>query len=202
MSWFNWTAVPCPTYRRRYWPLSPSMFIYQRTSRLPEQEPWREEDSNLRKRAKHLRSCKDALWKRWTAWAVSEGITWTAQQQSEKVISPAVGEVVIVRSDEKNRGKWPLCIVQELFPGRDGIVRAIKLRCGRSHLERAAQHFYPLKLKYEAKKPSKGIKLDPVISSEARCSSGCRIESGRTCTKGQLSTFINCLLTLYYIFKL
>ena len=44
----------------------PSTFVFQRTNRLPEQEPWREESTNLHKRARYLQSCKDALWKRWT----------------------------------------------------------------------------------------------------------------------------------------
>ena len=40
----------------------------------------------------------------------------------------------------------PLGIVQELFPGRDGVVRAVKLRSDRNFLERPVQHVYPLQL--------------------------------------------------------
>ena len=58
---------------------------------------------------------------------------------------PEVGEVVIIKGDEKNRGKWRLGIVLELFPGKD-VVRAVKLRAGRSYLERAVQHLFPLEL--------------------------------------------------------
>ena len=46
--------------------LTPASFLFQRTNRLPEQEHWREENVDLRKRAMYLKSCKDALWKRWT----------------------------------------------------------------------------------------------------------------------------------------
>ena len=46
--------------------LTSASFLFQRANRLPELEPWREENRDLRKRAKHLKSCKDALWKRWT----------------------------------------------------------------------------------------------------------------------------------------
>ena len=38
---------------------------------------------------------------------------------------------MIIRSEEKNRGKWPLGIVEELFEGRDGVVQAVKLRAGK-----------------------------------------------------------------------
>ena len=37
-------------------------------------------------------------------------------------------------------------IVKELMPGRDGVVRAVKLRAGKNYLERAVQHLYPLEL--------------------------------------------------------
>ena len=49
---------------------------------------------------------------------------------------------------EKNRGQWRLGIVDELFPGRDGVIRAVKLQlgAGNSCLERPRQHLYPLEL--------------------------------------------------------
>lgn len=43
--------------------LTPATFLFQRTSQLPEKQPWRNEDKDLRKRAKYLRSCKESLWK-------------------------------------------------------------------------------------------------------------------------------------------
>ena len=46
--------------------LTSASFLFQRANRLPELEPCREENRDLRKRAIHLKSCKDALWKRWT----------------------------------------------------------------------------------------------------------------------------------------
>lgn len=46
--------------------LTPASFLFQRFIPLPEQEPWRQENVDLRRRAKHLKSCKDALWKRWS----------------------------------------------------------------------------------------------------------------------------------------
>ena len=45
--------------------LTPSTFLFQRSNQLPEQEPWREEEKSLRKRAKFLITCKKNLWNRW-----------------------------------------------------------------------------------------------------------------------------------------
>ncbi|XP_044169521.1 uncharacterized protein LOC122953641 [Acropora millepora] len=67
-------------------------FLFQRANRLPELEPWREENQ------------------------------------------------------EKNRGQWPLGNVEQLYGGRDGVIRAVKLRTSKSILERPIQHLYPLEL--------------------------------------------------------
>jgi hypothetical protein len=92
--------------------LTPASFLFQRSNRIPELETWREEKGDLRKRAKYLRSCKDALWKRWTSEylkALRERHHCNRDGKSAKL---GVGDVVIVRCDEKNRGKWPLGIVE------------------------------------------------------------------------------------------
>ena len=44
--------------------LTPSTFLFQRTSQLPQEETWRIEEPDLRKRAKFLRNCNDNLWRR------------------------------------------------------------------------------------------------------------------------------------------
>ena len=53
---------------------------------------------------------------------------------------------MIIKSDERNRGKWKLGIVEKLIPGRDQVVRAVRLRAGKSYLERPVQHLFPLEL--------------------------------------------------------
>ena len=39
-----------------------------------------------------------------------------------------VGELVLLIDDEQRRGKWPLARITETLPGKDGIVRVVKLR--------------------------------------------------------------------------
>ena len=53
---------------------------------------------------------------------------------------------MIIKWDERNRGKWKLGIVEKLIPGRDQVVRAVRLRAGKSYLERPVQHLFPLEL--------------------------------------------------------
>ena len=58
----------------------------------------------------------------------------------------AIGDVVIIKGEERNRNFWRLGTATELFKGKDRIVHAAKIRCGKSELERAVQHLYPTEL--------------------------------------------------------
>ena len=126
--------------------LTPASFLFQRANRLPELGPWREENRDLRKRAKHLKSCKDALWKRWTREYLAALRERHGRGKEGKLKYLKRGDVVIIHSEEKNRGQWPLGIVEQLYGGRDGVIRAVKLRTSKSILERPIQHLYPLEL--------------------------------------------------------
>ena len=61
--------------------------------------------------------------------------------------------VVIVQAKERNRGKWPLGIVENLIVGTDGVVRGAVLRSGKSRIERAVQHLYPLEFSCDRPRP-------------------------------------------------
>ena len=50
------------------------------------------------------------------------------------------------KSEDKNRGKWRIGVVTDLIKGRDGVVRAAKLRVGTSCIERVGQRLFPLEL--------------------------------------------------------
>ena len=120
----------------------------------------------MRKRAKFLKRCKDAMWKRWTQEYI-RGLRERHVQFKGRPLSLAVGDVVIIRSDGRNRGEWPLGVVQELYEGKDGIVRAVKLRAGKSYMERAVEHLYPLELSCDVK-PKEKPRQQPMLNIEAQ----------------------------------
>ena len=126
--------------------LTPSSFLYGQPNMLPELEPHHVQELDLRKRAKYLRKCKDALWSRWT----KEYLRGLRERHRLKhkgdVAYPSKGEVVIIKSEEKNRAQWKLGVVEDLITGRDGVIRGAKLKSGKSFLERPIQHLYPLEL--------------------------------------------------------
>ena len=82
-----------------------------------------------------------------------------------------IGEIVTVHSDDRNKGKWTLRKITDVFPGPDGNVLAVRVKTSKSYLERAVQHFYPLELScdidrndsYQAEKDvtTESYKLNP-----------------------------------------
>ena len=53
---------------------------------------------------------------------------------------------MIIKRDEKDRNQLKLEIVEEVMSGKDGVIRAVRLREGRNRLERQVQHLFPLEL--------------------------------------------------------
>ena len=133
--------------------LTPSSMMMLDSNFIPEGEPDCD-DVDLVKRAKYLRRCKDNVWKRWTTEYVRALRERHNLKHKSKELKVKVGDVVLIRGDEKNRAHWKTGIVSELIPGRDGIIRVVRLRAGKSHLERAVQHLYPLEITCDSVKPT------------------------------------------------
>ena len=118
--------------------LTPNTLQFCQPNILPELQDHHVENPDLRKRAKHIRRCKDALWKRWPAEYLKAPRERHNMKPGNKVLSLKIGDVVIVRGEEKNRGKWKIGIVDRLIIGKDGVVRGAELRVGAERtLERA-----------------------------------------------------------------
>ncbi|XP_074629800.1 uncharacterized protein LOC141887949 [Acropora palmata] len=127
--------------------LTPNSLLFGQPNLLPELEHHHLESPDLRRRAKYLKRCKDAMWRRWT----DDYLRGLREQHRLKHPGSqsdiAVGDVMLVKDDERNRGKWKMGIVVEVITGRDGIARAARMKTGTgSYLERALQQLYPLEL--------------------------------------------------------
>ncbi|XP_028419006.1 uncharacterized protein LOC114544621 [Dendronephthya gigantea] len=90
--------------------LTPNTLIFHQTNTIPEAQPHHCEEFDLRKRAKYLRKCKDAMWKRWSneyVRGLRERHNLIHKVKQSKLL---VGDVVIIKSEEKNResGHWEL----------------------------------------------------------------------------------------------
>ena len=62
-----------------------------------------------------------ALWRRWSREYVKALRERHNIIQQTKEMNIKVGEVVLVKSEERNRGKWKLGVVDTPIEGRDGV---------------------------------------------------------------------------------
>jgi len=77
-----------------------------------------------------------------------EYLSQLVQKANEtKSRQPKVGDVVLVGSDDKRRIQWPLAVIVELLPGRDNVVRTVKLKSQHNNtIIRPIQRLYPLEV--------------------------------------------------------
>ena len=66
--------------------------------------------------------------------------------RKENQLTLAIGDVVIIKGEERNRNFWRFRIAIEPFKGMDETARAAKIRCGKLELERAVKHLYAMEL--------------------------------------------------------
>ena len=125
--------------------LTPNAMMFGQPKLIPE-DPCEEGDVDLRKTVRYLRRCKDVLCSPWTGEYVGSLRETHNRKHKCKEISLQPRDVVLIQSTERNRGKWNISIVVKLTTGRDGVVRAVRLKAGKSYQERAIQQLYPMEL--------------------------------------------------------
>eukprot|EP00112_Aurelia_sp_Birch-Aquarium-sp1_P023947 Seg734.10 transcript_id=Seg734.10/GoldUCD/mRNA.D3Y31 product="hypothetical protein" protein_id=Seg734.10/GoldUCD/D3Y31 len=111
-----------------------------------------------------MRKCKDSLWSRWTGEYVKVLRERHNLKHDSKTPSLKEGDVVLIKGEERNRGKWSIGIITNRITGRDGVMRAAKLRAGKSYLETAVQQLYPLELSCDVTK----LRVQDQLNPEAR----------------------------------
>ena len=56
------------------------------------------------------------------------------------------GDVMLIKSSVKNRGRLKISIVIDLYYRKDNAVHAVRLRAVKNYLEQPIQHLYPIEL--------------------------------------------------------
>ena len=126
--------------------LTPSTFLFQRTSQLPEEKTWRIEKLDQHKRTKYLMNCENSLWRRWQREHLTALKEWHNLTHKAAKRQPNVAYVVIIKTKSKNCRSWPPAIVNKTYLAKDGIIHAVQLKTANGMLERPVQHLYPLEL--------------------------------------------------------
>ena len=80
------------------------------------------------------------MWRRWQR----EYLTALRERHThENKFQPKRGDVVIVKTDDKNRGTWPLAIMNQVYPGKDGVIRAVQLKTVKCYYDQIIDiHFF------------------------------------------------------------
>ena len=102
--------------------LTPNVMMLESNNALLQEDIEAIKDKDLRKRAKYLEQCKENIWKRWS----NEYIKALREKHNlvhhgrENQISG--GDVVLIKGEEKNRGRWAIGVVESLIRGKDNSL--------------------------------------------------------------------------------
>lgn len=116
--------------------LTPNSLLFLQPNQLPELEVHHIQDVDLRERARYLSRTKDAMWARWTKEYIRSLRGRHQLKEGKKIRTPIVGEMVIIKGEEKNRNLCRLGKVVELIFGHDGAARGARVPTGKGTLER------------------------------------------------------------------
>ena len=53
-----------------------------------------------------------------------------------------LGDIILIKNDEKRRGEWDIGLVEKLCRGKDGVTQAVELRTSKSYIEHPIQYLY------------------------------------------------------------
>ena len=125
--------------------LTPNALLHGQIINVPDIE-LDEDNPDIRKRQPYINRCKEAAWRQWSndyLKALRERHNIKCKTSSMQIKE---GDVMLIKSLEKNQGRWKIGIVNDLYYGKDNVVQAVRLRAGKSYLEWQIQHLYPLEL--------------------------------------------------------
>ena len=137
-------------------PLSPSQLMYgfkpdtipSTVDRLDLEDLDFLNPESMRLRLGRQQKVLDLFWKRWSEEYLT-GLREFHVDKSNGMKLLRVGDVVLVHSD-KNRVYWNLGLISELFRGKDGVVRSVKLKVKNEFIVRPVTKCFPLELNCEA----------------------------------------------------
>ena len=74
----------------------------------------------------------------------------------------AIEDFVLIKGDNKHRDKQNIGIVEELYEGKNNIIRAVKLWSKKTYFERSIQFLYSLQLSCERQKIIHQCRMQPL----------------------------------------
>ena len=136
--------------------LTSNTLLYGQLLLLPE-ENVDEDVPEMKRRQRYINKCKDAAWTRWT----KEYLKALRQRHNilhqAKEMQISLGAIILIKGDEKCKGKWKVGMVGKLYRGKDGVIGAVGLRTSKSYVAYPTQYLYPFELHCDTEKEASSV---------------------------------------------
>ena len=108
--------------------LTPNAMLNINPGQIPELEAHHLGETDLQRRAKLLKKCKEAMWKRWSREYIRSLRERHLNGSGKQSAIPRKGSAVIIQDDSKNRNTWKLGVIIKIISGKDAVVRELELK--------------------------------------------------------------------------
>ncbi|GFY37536.1 DUF5641 domain-containing protein [Trichonephila inaurata madagascariensis] len=98
--------------------------------------------SSLIKRTKYLQKLREDLRQRLR----NEYLALLVHRETRRTDALEMGDVVLIGHDNVRRIDWPLGVVLEVYPDKDGVPRVARIRTSHGERIRPIQRLYPLEV--------------------------------------------------------
>ena len=136
--------------------LTPNILIHGQPITIPE-EQFDDDDKMIKKRQRYIKLYKDAAWNRWNKEYLRSFRERHNMKNNQRHMEIPFGDVVLIKGDDKHRGKWNIGIVEELSEGKENEIRTVKLWWRKTYIERPIQFLYLLELSCDTWKRPKTV---------------------------------------------
>ena len=98
---------------------------------------------DARRRFDLRQSVVDKIWIVWSSEYLRNLPPWRGVSQGHTLRE---GSVVLVEADHRPRLQWPLGIITQVFPGKDGLIRTVEVKTSSGKLVRSVQRVHDLEI--------------------------------------------------------
>ena len=106
---------------------------------LPPPGDFQQADIYSRKQWRRVQYMADEFWQRWRKELLAQ---WQERGKWEKPKrNVKIGDIVLIMDSSIPRCQWRMAKVIETFPGKDGLVRKVKLIVGNPSLQKLKSQF-------------------------------------------------------------
>ena len=78
-------------------------------------------------------------------------------KNNQRHMEIVIGDAVLIKGDDKHSGKWNIGIIEELYKGKDNVIRTVKLPSRKTYIEWPIQFLYSLELSCDTWKRLKTV---------------------------------------------